>query len=332
MITKKEIAEKLGVSRTTVSLVLNRKPGTRISEETAQRVLEMARKMGYKEQNDMEIQDLICYILCNRRLDQLSYFESLRAFEAVAFEANMRTVFTTVDHTMDDYNKVMNLLKSPGVKGAVVAGDFDRSIIEYIKSLNVPFVANGVVDIEGINLVFPDHRLAGFEATEYLLEQGHKRIAFFTGELHKLTHSKLLDGYRKALEKHNIPYDTSLVQISGLERGDELVRRIEGLGIDYTAIFAANEQMGIDALTELKSKGIDIPEGKSIIAVGGSSFGIQCRPKLSVMGIDDKVMAKAILELLGKNISDLSFEPRKTLIRNNIVERESTAPCINRPS
>lgn len=328
MITKKEIAEKLGVSRTTVSLVLNRKPGTRISEETSQKVLEMARKMGYKEQDEVEIQDLICYILCNRRLDQPSYFESLRAFEAVAFNANMRTIFTTIDHTMDDYNKIMNLLKSPGVKGAVVAGDFDRSTIEYIRGLNVPFVANGVADIEGINLVLPDHYLAGFEATEYLIEQGHRRIAFFTGELHKLTHNKLLDGYREALEKYDITYDTSLVQISGLERGDELVRRVEGLGIDYTAIFAANEQMGIDALTELKSKGIAVPEEISIIAVGGGSFGIQCIPKLSVMGIDEELMAKAILELLAKNINDLSFEPRREMIKNIIIERESTAPCI----
>ena len=48
MITKKEIAERIGVSRTTVSLVLNRKPDARISEETRQRVIEAAAKFGYK--------------------------------------------------------------------------------------------------------------------------------------------------------------------------------------------------------------------------------------------------------------------------------------------
>ena len=112
MITKKEIAEKLGVSRTTVSLVLNRKPDARISEETARRVLTMARKLGYQNQEETVTQNLICYILCNRRLDKPNYFESLRAFESVSFESNFRTIFTTVDHTDDDYDKLEDLLRS----------------------------------------------------------------------------------------------------------------------------------------------------------------------------------------------------------------------------
>lgn len=326
MVTKKEIAEKLGVSRATVSMVLNRKPRSRISKKTAQKVFEMAQQMGYKEQEDVEMQDLICYILHNRGLEQPSCLESLRAFETATFEANMRTIITTVDRSSDDFYKLTNVLKSPGIKGAVVAGNFDRNLIKYIKSLDVPFVANGVVDLEGINLVSPDHHLAGLEATEFLIKQGHKKIAFFTGELNKLTHSKLLTGYREALEKHSLPYDTSLVQVSSLELGDELVRRVEGLGVAYTAIITANEQMGIDALIELKSNGIAIPEEVSILAIGGGSFGAQSSPKLTVMGIDEEVMAGEILNLLVKNINEPRMEPKKVMVKNTITERESTGP------
>lgn len=327
MITKKDIAEKLGVSRTTVSMVLNRKPDARISEETAQRVLAMARKLGYKEQGQTETQSLICYILCNRRFDRQGYFESLRSLELAAFESNFRIIFLTLDHSEDDYDKVESVLKSSGVKGVIIAGDFDKEVIEYIQKLKMPFVVNGVTDIDGINLVSPDHYLAGYEATEHLIGLGHRNIAFFTGELYKLTHKRILAGYREALQKYNIVYDPSLVQVSTREHGDDLVRRAKELDIHYTAILTANVLMGIDTLTELKAGGRAIPKELSIISIGGGSLGFHSRPKLSVMAGDGERNARAILDILVRNINNYDLEPQIFISKNTLVERESTGPC-----
>ena len=328
MITKKEIAERLGVSRTTVSLVLNRKLDARISEETRQRVLEAAEKFGYKP-DEAEIQNLICYVLCNRRIDIPHYYEQLRALEQAASERDFRIVFMTVDHSEEEYAKMIGILKSPGIKGAVLAGDFNVEIVRRIQESKVPFVANGVSDIEGINLVYPDHFKAGFDATNYLLELGHRRIAFLTGELYKLTHSRLLAGYRGAYEKHGLDFDPALVQISHTERGDDLIQRMNELAIEYSAIIAANEHMGIEALTELKTEGREIAEEVCIIALGGGHASTQCRPSLSVMGGGEEPMSRLVLDALEKNINNLNLTPEKVVVENKLVERESTRLLMN---
>ena len=145
--------------------------------------------------------------------------------------------------------------------------------------------------------------------------------------MYKLTHNKLFCGYRDALEKHNISLDPSLIQVSSLERGDDLIQRTKELGIHYNAILAANEQMGIDALTELKAEGRSIPEEISLIAIGGGSLGIQCRPKLSIMTYGAQSYARAILSILEKNINNFTLPPQKIVLETSLVERESTGPC-----
>ena len=326
MITKKEIAEKLGVSRTTVSLVLNRKPDARISEQTRKRVLKAAKELGYRPEEGQELPDLICYILCNRKLDVPHYYEQLKKLERIASERGLRIIFITVDHDQSEYTKMVNILKSTGVKGAVLAGDFNQEIVQRIQQIPLPFVASGVTNIEGINVVAPDHFNAGFDATNHLLELGHKRIAFFTGELYKLTHSKILAGYRRAYETRDLKFDPALVQISHAERGDDLVQRMKELGIDYTAILAVNEKMGVDALNELKMEGKDIPNDVSIIAIGGDRSGLHCRPKLSTVVAQEGASAKLILDTLEQNINNYNMKPKKIVVQCTIIHRESTSP------
>ena len=327
MITKKEIAERLGVSRTTVSLVLNRKLDARISEETRQRVLEAAEKFGYKSE-EAEVQSLICYVLCNRRIDIPHYYEQLRALEQAASERDFRIVFMTVDHSEEEYAKMISILNSTGIKGAVLAGDFNIEIVKRIQEAKVPFVASGVTDIEDMNLVTHDHYKAGFDVTNYLINLNHRRIAFFTGELYKLTHSQLLAGYREAHKKHGLPFDPVLVQISHKERGDDLVQRMKELGIDYSAIIAVNEHMGIEALNELKTEGRKIPEDVSIIAIGGGHASTQCRPTLSVIGGGEEHMSKLVLDVLERNINNFNLKPVKVVVENRLVERESSGPFL----
>ena len=164
-------------------------------------------------------------------------------------------------------------------------------------------------------------------AADFLVGLGHTRIAFFTGELHKLTHNRIMEGYRAALEAHNILYDPSLIQVSSLERGDDLIQRTKKLGIQYTAIIAANEQMGIDALTELKAEGRSVPEEISIIAIGGGTLGIQYRPKLSVMMCKENAIAETLIDMLERNINNYNLDPQKEVIETILVDRESTGPC-----
>jgi len=101
------------------------------------------------------------------------------------------------------------------------------------------------------------------------------------------------------------------------------------LAIEYSAIIAANEHMGIEALTELKTEGREIPEEVSIIAIGGGHASTQCRPSLSVMGGGEEPMSRLVLDALEKNINNLNLTPEKVVVENKLVERESTRLLMN---
>jgi LacI family transcriptional regulator len=292
-------------------------------------VLEAAEKFGYKPE-ETKTQDLICYVLCNRKIDLPHYYEQLRALEQEASDRNFRIVFMTVDHTEEEYAKMAGILNKPGVKGAVLAGDFNYEITRRIQEIQVPFVATtGVTYVEGINLVTYDHFQAGFEATEYLIKLGHKRIAYFTGELYRLTYSQILAGYREAHKNHGLFFDPALVQISHAVRGDDLVQRMKELAIDYSAIVTVNEQMGIEALNELKTEGRVIPGEVSVIAIGGGHVSQRCKPKLSVMGGGEESMATLVFDILEKDINNFNLKPETAVVKNKLIERESTGPFMN---
>lgn len=326
MITKKELAEKVGVSRTTVSLVLNRNPNARISDKTRQRVLDAAKKYGYRSEEQTGVR-LICYILCDR-IDSPRYYESLRRLEEEVFLNNFRVIFLGVSHSVKDYEKMEDILRTAGVSGAVVAGDFNEEIIRRIQKIRIPFVAIGVSEIEGINLIQPDHFQSGFDATNYLLELGHRRIAFFTGDFKKYTHTQIFKGYKKAYEESGLTYDPALVQVSPKEQGHELVRRMKFLEIDYSAVLSVNQIIGINALNELKAEGRAIPNDVSVIAIGGGNASLQCSPKLTVMGGVEKgkPTPQVTIDLLKKQIEEENREPETIIYRNKLIVRESTGP------
>ena len=89
--------------------------------------------------------------------------------------------------------------------------------------------------------VLIDNEHGAFEAVQHLINSGHKRIGFISGDLHRLSFAQRFNGYKKALRFHNILYDKELVQSGGLEKGYDQVTKLIELQNRPTAIFSAND-------------------------------------------------------------------------------------------
>lgn len=323
-VTKKEIADYLGISRTAVSLVLNNTPNSTISEETRANIIRAARELGYRE---AEVSPKICYILYNRDTEDPLYATDLKLVEKAASRHDYRLLYMTIGATAKDYKRLESCLGNKEIEGVLITGDVDDRVLDILEQSGVPYVVFSSLEKPSVNSVEPDVVRIAMECTNHLIELGHRNIALLSGGLDQLVHQRTLEGYKNALKEAGIAYDRSLVQVSKEENGYELCQRMELLDIPYTAAFCVNTLIQFGALQRLKDRGVQVPQEISLISWGMTDVVKMSMPPLTTYYIDVKekgIVVDRLIEL----IKDGGGE-RKTIYLTNIklFEGGTTSVC-----
>ena len=278
-VTIKDVAERAGISVTTVSLVLNGRP-SRIREETKEAVRKAAEELGY-------VPSQVALGLKTKRSHTIglivsdirnTFYSSL----AIGIEAECRRngwnvmLCNSGDHA-DREEEYIRVLDNKGADGIILgmtsAGGQKHAEkeAEYLASTGMPFVLlDRTVISEHSNAVIADHTLGGYLATKYLLECGHSRIACVTGSDYLEGSKSRLEGYKRALREYGVAYDDSLV-VRGDYNYEGAFAAVEALaGKDFTALFAFNDMMTYAAVNALKKQGRTVPEDVSVIGYDDS--------------------------------------------------------------
>ncbi|MCQ6561681.1 LacI family DNA-binding transcriptional regulator [Paenibacillus mendelii] len=298
MVTKKEIAEYLGISRTAVSLVLNNTPSSTISAETRNRILQAAQELGYR---DVEVSPKLCYVLYNREANDPRYMGDLRVMEEAASQFSYGLVFMNITSTEESLHKLQRLLNNQEIDGFIVSGDVDETLIDMFRHSQTSYIISGLPlpdIIDKVNFAANDDRKLAYDATNYLISIGHTRIALFMGSMDYNTHKLGMEGYCQALEDNGLPLDKSLIQISNEENGYELCRRAEMLQLDYTAAFCANTVIQFGVLQRLKETGVAVPQHISLIGSGLTELARISVPPLTTLYASTEQTAKIVALLI----------------------------------
>jgi LacI family transcriptional regulator len=161
-------------------------------------------------------------------------------------------------------------------------------------------------------------------ATEYLIRQGHRRIAFIAGSAGHLDAAQRLAGYKAALAAHRIPFSGKLVVPGDYSDtgGHAALEQLLDSGVEFTAVFAANDQSAYGAMLALHRRGLKVPEDVSVIGYDDlptSSFSI---PPLTTVhrAIDEvgEAAAQAMIDLLDGRL------PTAVVPAATLAIREST--------
>ncbi|MFD0716627.1 LacI family DNA-binding transcriptional regulator [Paenibacillus sp. GCM10027626] len=294
MVTKKDIANYLGISRTAVSLVLNNSPSSTISAETRSKILKAAQDLGYR---DVEVSPKLCYVLYDREADDPRYMADLKTMEEAASRYKYGLVFMNIRSNAESLDKLQRLLNNQEIEGFIVSGDVDDTIVEIFRNSNAPYIFAGLPllgNIEKVNFAAIDDRKLAYDATSYLISLGHTRIALFLGNLDYDIHQLGLEGYEQALTDHGIPIDKGLVQISDEENGYELCKRTQKLRIEYTAAFCANTVIQFGVLQRLKEYGVAVPQQVSLIGSGLSELVKVSIPQLTTFYVPAEKKEKTV--------------------------------------
>lgn len=342
--TLTDIAAKTGVAPMTVSRVVN---GTGyVSAETRERVLEAVESMNYRPNG-------VARSLKRRQTDtvglvlgDISNPYSAELADAVRERLRLSgyNLFICVsDNTAAEDLTAFDALADHNIDGIIVA---TRSNDEGDKHLR-DIVGNGIPVVvigrdfkhDAVDSIAADNRSGGFEATQHLIDLGHRRIGFIGADIANLGSLKRLQGYVEALAAHDIELDERLVTgrkdaVSGFpgysteKMGYEGMKRLLSLPNPPTAVFARNDFTAIGAMTAIKEAGLSIPKDVAIVGFDDIPMASHTSPPLTTVRQPVRLQGRLAAEMLLRRIDEIGAdEPsarRENILTCELIVREST--------
>lgn len=303
----KEVAEAARVSVNTVSRALNGKP--EISPETRAKILEVAAKLGYRpnrlarglRSNKTGIIGVIVADIAN------PYFSMLVKGIVKATRAHdYSIVLQSTDENYAREEEAIQVLLAERVDGVLLAPtQRGTETIEELDESGIPFVLMSRYFTElDTDYVIMDDLQGGFLATEYLLKQGHERIAMVNGPLYISSARERFEGYKKALSEHGLKVDTSLIVTGALTMNDgyKAARRLLQSS-PPSAIFAFSDFVAFGVMRALREQGLKVPKDVAVVGFDDIMFASCLETPLTTVGGRTEMVGYEAAELLIRKLS-----------------------------
>lgn len=319
-ISLKDIAKKVGVSTATVSLVLNDKDEEgRISKEVAAKVRHAAEEMNYRPNTaarslrtgKTKTLGLIVADISNPFFSKLA-----RHIENIAGHNGYQVMFGSSDESNEKFARLINLFIEKNVDGLIVAPpqNSEISIMQLVKRRIPTVLVDRAMEGLPVSSIQIDNIGASYALTNYLVEQGCKRIGFIAYNIGLPNIHKRYEGYKKSLAMNNIALNDNLVRSVTFENFEEniesAIAELLNNGID-SLVFATN-RVGVQSLIalqnhagyeKLKYVSIDNPDEYKVC-----SLDIKCIEQ-PIEGI-----GKRALDILFRHISDPKYDDVEQVI------------------
>lgn len=334
--TLKDISKELNISISTVSRALNNHPAINI--KTKKRVKRVAKKMDYHP-------NLLALSLLNRKTNTIGvivpeitgYFFSsvITGIQDVFRESDYNVIICQSEESYDEEVAIIENFLKVGIDGLLVSPTSNTKKIKHFKRLKKNGIPVVVFDRDcpglEVDKVLVDDYDGAFQAVDYLIKSGCKRIAHIGGPLNLSTTKHRLKGYLDALKENNIPVkEEYITHVDGFthEAGIKPAKKMLKLASPPDAIFAVNDCIAISAMHIAKMLKLDIPKDLSIIGFDDEPHSSYFTPALSTiwqpvysMGI---LSAKILLKHLNNPDNNSSIELRHEIFKPELVIRDSS--------
>ncbi|GIM28527.1 catabolite control protein A [Clostridium polyendosporum] len=328
-ITINEIAEMAGVSKATVSRVLNQsKP---VSDEIRDKVIKVIEETGFNPNSIARSLVIKKTYLIGIVIPEIAnpYFSQLvRGIEDEANARDYNIVICNADNEFQKENKSLQVLKNKQVDGIVF---LTSHLLEehnlFFKTNSIPTVIIGTNSKEfNIPFVDIDNFTAAYDVVRYVVSLGHSSIGLIRGPLTYQNVSFFrLEGYKKALQDHGFPFEEHLVKSGDYKFESGYAAMEEFLKQDSkpTVIFAMNDEMAIGAMSCAIDSGLSVPEDISIIGFDDISLASMVRPMLTTVNQPVYEMGLESIKILINMIQCPDKKVENVIFPHKIIERQS---------
>jgi LacI family transcriptional regulator len=338
-VTANDVAELAGVSRTTVSFVLNEVPGMRISEETRRKVLEAARQLDYHP--NISAQRLvtgqtriIAYV--ERQTPEQAFSDAflpqvLRGVHDAASTSNYEVLFAPVP-VENGAERCEYLLRGGHVDGIILSGPRSddlqlRELLERGAPLVLqghwPGVANASVDI--------DNNEAARMAVKHLIGLNHRRLGMIVhAPLAYTAAAARLKGYQDVVESKGLSVDETCTMVADFtpESGERAMEELCQSNSPPTAIFASSDTVAIGAMRAAKRMGYRIPEDICFVGFDDIPMAVYQDPPLTTVRLPAYGIGWAAADLLIRLIAQEEVRERNLLLESELIIRTSCGAAL----
>ncbi|MGC4377130.1 LacI family DNA-binding transcriptional regulator [Fictibacillus sp. Mic-4] len=320
MATIADVAKLTGLSRSTVSRVINHYP--HVSEEKIRLVRDAMEQLNYYPNASAQK-------LRNQKTDTIAvlvplltnpfFAYLLEGIDSVATKYNLQLLVCQTKHDREKEWKFLSLLKTKQVDGVIltaIENEWDK-LTEFIEDgpivLCNEYEKNAHVPTVGLDQVY-----GGYIGTKHLIEKGHQHIAHCRGRMISELSSDREAGFRKALNEHGLAARKEWMfgDVSDIEGGKRAVREILAMKERPTAVFTGSDQAAAGMISEAKRHGLRIPED------------------LAVLGFDDQQIATITdppLTTIKQPIEEIGQKAMELMIDIIIYKKDVKAPKIRLP-
>lgn len=321
-VTLAALAAHLGLSKFAVSRALAGKSG--VSETTRRRVEIAAAEFGYVRVVQERAQPVIALIFNDNDLVNSELQLRIHAGVHVAAQQSGYKVSAKWTHDVDEIEATLR-----GCDGGIVVGNHDTAVYRRIDTAGVPVIrAGGWPDpLERVDMVGGTDHEAGAAVASYLLELGHRDIAFVHGAPRYRGRIERLSGMREVLERRR---DTSFhdVRFEPELSFTQHLRALWAAGIRPTAFFCAHDGLAVTVVSELLRLGYHIPEDASVIGFGDYSSATQISPQLTTVTLQGFERGQVCVRLLDDRLNHrLPRHPVRIMLTGELIHRASSGPA-----
>lgn len=333
--TARAVAELAGVSRTTVSFVLNDVPGMRISEETRQRVLQAARELNYYPDATARRMvagrtKIIGFVL--RQHPEQAFADMflpqvLSGLSRVANAEGYHVLFEPIapDHQAHPY---LRLIRERHVDGIILSGPrFDDQELLQTETQGIPIVLMGQLPGAKLPFIDIDNKGGARRATEHLIELGHRRIAMITNaEVVYTASASRLAGYQAALEAAGIAYAPALVRYGNFtpHSGQTAMAELIAQTPQPTAVFVASDTVALGVAQAIRQAGLGIPDDIALIGFDDIPLAEFVDPPLTTVRLPATGLGWGAAELLIRLIAaEEAIHDSTVILDTELVVRKS---------
>jgi LacI family transcriptional regulator len=333
MVTMQDVADKAGVSLSTVSRVLNNAES--VLPEKRERVYATIKELDFKPSYFARSLVTKKTGLVGVIVPDISYYfyaQMLSGIEDCASDEGFNIIICNIEEKLGKELRYLELFAQMRVAGIVLMHEkSDSAIEEFLLDCGIPLVMASVRPralagrLSSVNI---DDFRAAYDATKFLLGKGRRRIALLADDLADLSSGEArFEGYKAALAESGRDYDESLVAFGtfSAQDGERLSRLIfERARPRPDAIFAVGDSIAIGALEYLRGAGLRVPEDVAVMGFDDLPFASICNPKLSTVRQPIRQIGIAAMELLVKAMRSGTATFEELVLAHEIVEREST--------
>ena len=326
MATIQDVVRLSGVSVATVSRVMHNSPN--VLPATREKVLAAIRELDYHpnrlaQQFRTQRTKLVLVLL--PRLGDSFYSEILKGIEAVASSAGYHIFIANTGDNADLAKFSYESVIQKQCDGIIdFSACLSKEYMEEVASQNPVVVACRYLRDANIPNVTIDNLAASREMTEYMLNLGHRRIAYISGNTELALYRSRLYGYRQALEDRGIPVDEGIICAAdpSIQGGFDAALQLLRSGEQFTAIVASGDTMAVGAIKALQEQKLRVPEDIAVCGFDDIELSSLLSPTLTTIRQPRNLIGRQSMEkLLGcisgkdNNLSEQIILPYELVIR-----------------